>query len=67
MVKSYRKSAGGKFNTRADAGYFEKITKQSDLTVDAGATFAQMVVNWTATGASGASELFLTGGGGNIS
>lgn len=40
MYKSYRKSAGGKFNTRADAGYFEKITKQADLTVDAGATFA---------------------------
>lgn len=67
IYKSWKKSAKGKFNTVADAGYFEKLTKQADFTVDASTNFAQMIVNWTATGASGNSEIFFTGSGASAS
>lgn len=51
--------------TKADGGHLEKITKNIPLVVSGAAQFAQCTVNWMATGASMAEEVFFTGGGVN--
>jgi len=57
--KRMYKRKSGRYNAKADAGYFEKINFSGEYTVDVAANHAWLNAHWFGNGNSGAHDVYL--------